>query len=60
MTALLVVAFMALIGPLALVWGVDSRLQSDKREWLGRSIRATAGAKYAPLPAKLFAWPRGA
>lgn len=31
MTALLVVAFMALIGPLALVWGVDSRLQSDKR-----------------------------
>ena len=31
MTALLVVAFIVLIGPLALVWGADSRLQSDRR-----------------------------
>jgi hypothetical protein len=30
-TALLVVAFMLLIGPLALLWGADSRLQSDRR-----------------------------
>ena len=31
MTAILVVAFMVLIGPLALLWGVDSRLQGDRR-----------------------------
>ena len=30
-TALLVVAFMVLIGPLALLWGADSRLHSDRR-----------------------------
>jgi hypothetical protein len=31
MTAIVVAAFLVLIGPLALLYGVDSRLSSDRR-----------------------------
>jgi hypothetical protein len=33
MTALLVVAFVVLIGPLAVFFGVDSRLDDPRRGW---------------------------
>ena len=36
MGALLIVAFLVLIGPLSYVYGVDSRRQSD-RGWVGEA-----------------------
>jgi hypothetical protein len=36
MTALLVIAFCVLIGPLAVLFGVDSRVDDPRNGWPGR------------------------
>jgi hypothetical protein len=35
MGALLIIAFVVLVGPLALLWGVDSRVDEDERRRRG-------------------------